>query len=145
MWWKHTLLMFVGMVLLQVFFMPFVMVAELSHVRFSVTQGWMGAVMGAAMVLLGGTIMPMPGWAWGLTILAGLIAVLGFKQQWFVNDREYLHDMIPHHSMALVTSRARFNSANPEIQTLARKIYGTQLQEIAEMADLEARSRSTSN
>ena len=50
-----------------------------------------------------------------------------------MNDREFLHDMIPHHSMALVTSRARFNSANSEIQTLARKIYGTQTAEIKEM------------
>ena len=143
MWWKHALFMFVGMVALQVFFMPFVMVAELSHVRFSVNQGWMGAVMGAAMVLLGGVMMPMPWWAWGLTVFVGVIAIVGVKQQWFVTDREYLHDMIPHHSMALVTSRARFNSVNPEIQTLARKIYGTQVQEIAEMADLESRSSTT--
>lgn len=135
--------MFFGMVFIQVFFMPFVMVADLSHVRFSVTQGWMGAVMGAAMVLLGGVLMPMPGWAWGLAVCVGIIAVFGVKQQWFVGDREFLHDMIPHHSMALVTSHARFDSMNPEIQTLARKIYGAQSAEIAEMADLETRRRAT--
>ena len=143
MWWKHALLMFFGMVFIQVFFMPFVMVADVRHVRFSVTQGWMGAVMGAAMVLLGGFMMPMPWWAWGLSVFVGVIAIVGVKQQWFVTDREFLHDMIPHHSMALVTSRARFNSTQPEIQTLARKIHGTQSAEIAEMADLETRRRAT--
>jgi len=133
MWWKHALLMFFGMIVLQVFFMPAVMVADLSHVYFSVNQGWMGAVMGGAMVLLGGLLMPMPAWAWVLAGIVTLVAIAGFKHQWFVTDREYLHDMIPHHSMALVTSKPRLKSVNPEIADLAARIYKTQMAEIAEM------------
>ena len=46
-WWT----MILTMIVVQVVVMPFVGAASLSHVYFSVNQGWMGAAMGAAMML----------------------------------------------------------------------------------------------
>jgi hypothetical protein len=124
--------MFVGMIGIQVFAMPFMMAERPAHVHFSVTQGWMGAAMGAAMVALGGMLHPMPWWAWILTLIAGAVSVLGYRLQWLVDDKGYVREMIPHHSMALVTSRPRA-SADPVIIRLAEQIIAVQEREILEM------------
>ena len=134
MWWLHALVMFVGMIGLQVFAMPYMMAESLDHVYLSVTQAWMGAAMGAAMVALGGLLMPMPWWAWLLCAVAGVVSVLGYRLQWFVDDKGYVREMIPHHSMALVTSRPRVTrSQDPVIVRLAEQIIAVQEREIAEM------------
>jgi hypothetical protein len=134
MWWLHALVMFVGMIVLQVFAMPYMMAERPDHVYFSVTQGWMGAAMGAAMVALGGLLHPMPWWAWLLCIMIGVVSVLGYRLQWFVDDKGYVREMIPHHSMALVTSRPRVKtSQDPVIVRLAEQIITVQEREILEM------------
>lgn len=119
--------------------MPFVGAVSLSHVYFSVGQAWMGAAMGAAMAAVGGLLPGHPHgslalWEW-LTIAAiGIVAIAGWRWQLFVDDREWLHDMIPHHSMALVTSRGRLaSSTDPRISRLAQEIIMTQEREIATM------------
>jgi hypothetical protein len=134
MWWIHALVMFVGMIVIQVFAMPYMMAERPDHVYFSITQGWMGAAMGAAMVALGGLLHPMPLWAWLLCIIVGVVSVLGYRLQWLISDREYIREMIPHHSMALVTSRPRVReSQDPVIVRLAEQIITVQEREIAEM------------
>lgn len=133
MWWIHALTMFFGMIVLQVFAMPYLMADRPAHVYFSVTQGWLGAAMGAAMVALGGLTHPMPWWAWLLCMVIGIATVLGYRWQILVSDREYLHDMIPHHSMAILTSRPRLASKNPLIARLAEQIAVAQKREISEM------------
>jgi hypothetical protein len=138
MWWIHVLTMFVGSVLLQVFAMPFLMADSPRDVYFSVTQGYLGAAMGGAMVALGGILHPMPWWAWLLCVVITATACLGYRFQIFVTDREYLHDMIPHHSMAILTSRPRLSSPSPLISRLAEQIAVTQKNEIAEMKALLA-------
>jgi hypothetical protein len=125
--------MFIGMILIQVFAMPFLMADRPAHVYFSVTQGWLGAAMGAAMVALGGILHPMPWWAWLLCVIVGTASVAGYRFQIGVTDHEYIHDMIPHHSMAILTSRPKLSSPNPLIARLAEQIAVTQKREIAEM------------
>jgi len=130
--------MFFGMIILQVFAMPVLMADRLAHVYFSVTQGWLGAAMGAAMVALGGLTHPMPWWAWLLCAVVCVAACAGYRWQILVSDREYLHDMIPHHSMALLTSKPRISSKNPLIARLAEHIAVTQKREIGEMRTMLA-------
>jgi hypothetical protein len=126
--------MFLTMIILQIFVMPFVMTDHRDDVYFSVSQGYMGAFMGAAMVAVEGIILhPMPLWAWALTVAIGGFCVVGFRRQWFIGDKEYLHDMIPHHSMAIVTSKARFTSSDPLVRRLAQQIALTQTKEIIDM------------
>lgn len=122
--------MFLAMVIIHVFVMPYVMVAQPDHVYFSVTQGWLGLFMGACMIAIEGAMHPMPWWAWILTVALGTAAVIGYRKQWLVTDREFLHDMIPHHSMALVTATNRQESPDPIISRLAQTIVTTQAQEI---------------
>ncbi len=130
------------MIAIQTFIMPFVMVAERDHVEFSLTQAYMGAFMGACMVAVDGLAMsghaPLPWYGWLSTITIGVLAATAYRQQWFINDRGYLRDMIPHHSMALVTSTARLETHDPRVQRLAEQITMTQQREIREMRHILA-------
>ncbi len=139
--------MIVTMILLQVFMMPAVGAASLQHVYFSVGQGWMGAVMGAAMAAMGGLLaltgaghllhaQPLALWEWLLIGVIGVVATLGYRYQLLVGDREWMHDMIPHHSMALTTSAPRLQSSDPRVARLAQEIILAQTREIGTMKEL---------
>jgi hypothetical protein len=128
-WWAMILIM----IALQVLMMPFVGAASLSHVYFSVGQGWMGAAMGAAMAAVGGLLHPLALWEWIAIVTIFAVAVVGYRWQLLVDDREWLHDMIPHHSMALTTSRPRLVSADSRVARLAQEIIMTQEREIGTM------------
>jgi hypothetical protein len=99
----------------------------------------MGAFMGAAMVAVDGTVHGHLSWV-------GIIGaiVLAYRRQWSIDDKQYLcesrstcnvllRDMIPHHSMAILTSRPRVQSSDPRIARLAEQILVSQTREIAEM------------
>jgi Na+/proline symporter len=119
----------------------------LDHVAFSQTRLWMAVVMGATMALI------MLGLMWSmlqdkranLAIVAGSVAVFGaalwlVRSQQSVGDLSYMRAMIPHHSIAIMTSeRARIR--DPRVRDLADRIIDAQVREIAEMkaliADLE--------
>lgn len=134
-WWT----MILTMIVVQVVVMPFVGAASLSHVYFSVNQGWMGAAMGAAMVAAGGVLHPhsLSWWEWISVLAVFVVAVVGYRWQLLIDDREWLHDMIPHHSMALVTSRGRLAaSTDTRITRLAHEIIMTQEREIATMKEM---------
>ncbi|WGM30008.1 DUF305 domain-containing protein [Brevundimonas sp. NIBR11] len=124
----------------------------LEHVRFSQTRMWMALVMGAAMAVV------MLGFMWGmyrdrrlnLMILAGAALVFAgslalVRSQRTVDDVSYVKAMIPHHSIAIMTSeRARIR--DPRVRELADGIAATQRREIAQMdaliADLERKPPS---
>jgi hypothetical protein len=137
----HSALMFVGMVLLQVFVMPFVMAASPTHVYFTLTQLYMGLFMGAAMVAIDGILHPLPVWAWVAVGIIGLGAVIAYRLQIGITDRGWIREMIPHHSMALLTSAKRAQSQDPLVQRLAEKILLTQKEEIGEMEGILAQRR----
>ncbi|MBA2430786.1 MAG: DUF305 domain-containing protein [Chthoniobacterales bacterium] len=80
-------------------------------------------------------------------LIAAVSAFVGalvlVRSQATVDDVAYMKAMIPHHSIAIMTSeRARL--ADPRVRKLADKILEAQVREIAEMkaliADLEHRS-----
>lgn len=132
----HAAAMFFGMVALQVFVMPFAMAAAPSDVYFSLSQGYMGAFMGATMLAVEGFLHPVEWWYWVAVVAIAVLSVAAFRGQWLVSDREYLHEMVPHHSMALLTSRPRMSSQNPKVARLAHQIVLTQEREIAEMKEM---------
>ncbi|MGG7604031.1 DUF305 domain-containing protein [Massilia sp. BKSP1R2A-1] len=120
----------------------------LAHVHFSQTRAWMALVMGAAMaiVMLMFMLGMYPSKRTNAAILAGAAALFAaslwlVRSQATVDDVAYMRAMIPHHSIAIMTSeRARI--ADPRVRKLADAIGATQRREIAEMealiADIEA-------
>ena len=120
----------------------------LSHVHFSQTRMWMALYMGAAMaiVMLAFMLGMYADRRRNLAIVAG--AVLAFaaalflvRSQATVGDEAWMKAMIPHHSIAILTSE-RANLSDPRVRALADAIIAAQLAEIAEMeayiADIEA-------
>ena len=115
---------------------------DLSHVRFSQTRAWMALYMGGGMAIV--MLVAM----WGMfanrranvAFLAGAAVVLGLgvamvRSQATVDQVSWMKAMIPHHSIAILTStRAKITDAR--VRALADGIIETQRREIAEMEAL---------
>ena len=70
-------------------------------------------------------------------IVAGSIALFSIslflvRSQTLVDDVDYMKAMIPHHSIAILTSE-RAQISDPRVRALADKIITAQKEEIAEM------------
>ena len=115
---------------------------QLDHVFFSQTRAWMALVMGAAMAVV--MLLFMQGMytrkGLNLAILAGSVVVFAValwlvRSQQTVDDVSYMKAMIPHHSIAILTStRARIT--DPRVRKLADGIIEAQEREIGQMKDL---------
>ncbi|NDV89338.1 DUF305 domain-containing protein [Aurantimonas aggregata] len=121
----------------------------LEHVYWSETRAWMALVMGATMavIMLGFMLNMYKKRSINLAIFGGAVAVFALslwlvRGQATVNDSEYMEAMIPHHSIAIMTS-TRAQISDPRVRKLADEIIEAQEKEIAEMKylinDLEAR------
>ncbi|HZM35657.1 MAG TPA: DUF305 domain-containing protein [Burkholderiales bacterium] len=119
------------------------------HVFWSETRAWMALVMGATMavIMLGYMLGMYKKRSLNFTIFGGSIAVFALalwlvRSQATVDDAEYMRAMIPHHSIAILTSE-RAQISDPRVRKLAHEIIEAQEREIAEMKylvwDLEAR------
>lgn len=114
----------------------------MEHVRFSETRLFMTLLMGAAMaaVMLAFMIDMYPDKRVNAAIFVGAVivfaAALGLvRSQVTVGEVAYMKAMIPHHSIAILTSeRARID--DPRVRALAEGIIETQRREIAEMEAL---------
>ena len=67
----------------------------------------------------------------GALLLGGTALYLS-RSQALVEDESYMKAMIPHHSIAVLTSE-RANIKDPEVRRLADEIIDAQLREITEM------------
>ena len=118
------------------------------HVFFSQTRMWMALYMGAAMavVMLAFMLGMYSDRRKNIVIFAG--AALAFaaflylvRSQQTVGDVAWMKAMIPHHSIAILTSE-RAEISDPRVKALAEEIVRVQRDEIAEMkryiADIEA-------
>jgi hypothetical protein len=111
----------------------------LEHVRFSETRVYMALLMGAAMaiVMLGFMFSMYKNSRVNAAILVVAVAVFGaslwlVRSQETVSDVAYMRAMIPHHSIAIMTSE-RAHIKDPEVRKLADGIIDAQVREIAEM------------
>jgi len=109
------------------------------HVYFSETRAYMALIMGAAMAALMLLFMwgMYPNKAVNIGILcasgvAFVVALWLVRSQRTVEDVAYMRAMIPHHSIAILTSR-RAQITDPRVRKLADGIIATQEREIAEM------------
>jgi hypothetical protein len=117
---------------------------QLSHVYFSETRTYMALIMGSAMaiVMLPFMLGMYKDRARNVMIVAGSAAVFAaalwlVRSQATVDDVAYMKAMIPHHSIAVLTS-TRAHITDPRVRKLADSIIATQLREIDEMKTLIA-------
>lgn len=122
---------------------------SLDHVAFSQTRTWMALLMGATMaIIMMGFMFPMyERKAANVAIMAAAVIVAAgslwlVRSQATVDEVSYMKAMIPHHSIAILTSR-RARIEDPRVRELADEIIEAQVREIDEMksliAELEAR------
>jgi hypothetical protein len=115
---------------------------ELEHVAFSETRGYMALVMGATMAVIMLSFMLgmyRNGWLNAGIFLASIavfaVALYLVRSQATVDQVSYMRAMIPHHSIAILTSE-RANISDPRVRELADEIIRTQREEIAQMKSL---------
>ena len=114
------------------------------HVFFSETRTYMALLMGAtmAMIMLSFMLSMYSSKTLNLAIYVGSVAVFALmlwlvRSQTTVGDVSYMRAMIPHHSIAIMTSE-RANIDDPRVRKLADEIIAAQRKEIGEMRDLIA-------
>jgi len=114
----------------------------IDHIFFSQTRAWMALLMGAVMALI------MISFMWSMyknttanvLIVAGSVVVFAVSL-WLVRSQEtiadvaYMKAMIPHHSIAVMTSD-RAHIRDPRVRKLADGILEAQVREIGEMKAL---------
>jgi len=112
---------------------------ELDHVRWSETRFYMALIMGAAMAVIMLTFMRgmysdrKMNFGFYLGSLAVfLVALFLVRSQTTVQDSSYMRAMIPHHSIAILTSE-RAEIKDLRVRKLADEIIAAQRREIQEM------------
>ena len=129
------------------FILMYTTVYSLDHVFWSSTKTYMALYMGATMavIMLAFMLKMYDNKKANVAIFVGsallfVVVFWVFRLQANVDDTTYMRQMIPHHSLAILTSE-RANISDPRVRRLADDIILAQRREIAEMealiADLE--------
>lgn len=140
---RFALMIAVSMVIM--FILMYFNTYAVSHIRYSQTRVWMALLMAASMAVV------MLGLMWrmfdnrinkiaivgtSLAVAAGSLWLV--RSQATVDDVAYMKAMIPHHSIAIMTSE-RAHIRDPEVRRLADRILNAQIREIEEMKRLISR------
>jgi uncharacterized protein (DUF305 family) len=109
------------------------------HILWSETRAWMALLMGAVMavIMLSFMLNMYKKKRVNIAIYIGSLVVFALtlwiiRSQATVGDAEYMKAMIPHHSIAIMTSE-RAQITDPRVRKLADEIIAAQRREISEM------------
>jgi hypothetical protein len=112
------------------------------HVFFSETRAYMALIMGATMavVMLSFMLRMYSDWRINTGIYVGSVVLFVLslwlvRSQRTVDDVSYMKAMIPHHSIAILTSE-RAQITDPRVRKLGDQIIKSQRREITEMMAL---------
>lgn len=112
------------------------------HVYFSETRVYMALYMGAGMSVIMLAFMSnmykktkVNLIVYGLSVLMFAFGTWGVRSQATVDQVDWMQAMIPHHSIAILTSR-RADIEDPRVRKLADDIIEAQVREIGEMQEL---------
>ncbi|MBV1757021.1 MAG: DUF305 domain-containing protein [Dethiosulfatibacter sp.] len=133
---------FAGMILtstIVMFLFTYWTTFEFEHVFFNETRAYMALLMGASMAIIMLAFMTnmLKNKKINIGIVVGSIAVFSIslfliRSQALIDDVDYMEAMIPHHSIAILTS-GRAQISDPRVRELADKIIEAQRKEIEEM------------
>lgn len=143
----HTLVvMFIGSFIVQYFCMSSIMSNSRINITNSLSKLYMSIIMGLFMIIL--ELMMRDNQYKVLStnsylFFGGLLIILIYlyRNQVGVNDKQYIEEMIEHHSMALLTSDEIINKTNDfNVMKLAKNIKQKQEDEIKQMRGLLKRN-----
>jgi|SRR5690625_32931 len=142
---KKNYMKFLGMIVTSAIFMYGVMYLntyEVDHIYFSEMRLYMTLLSTAVMavVMLSFMLHMLKDKKINISIL--VVSVLVFASSFYlmrnqttIDDVDYMEGMIPHHSIAILTS-GRANIEDPRVRELADEIIEAQEREIKEMKEL---------
>lgn len=132
----------IGTSTLVMFGLMYLNTYQLDHVFFSETRAYMALVMGATMaiIMLAFMLRMYTNRNTNVGIFAGSALIFGLalwlvRSQTTVEDVSYMKAMIPHHSIAILTSE-RAHISDPRVRKLADEIVEAQRREILQMKTL---------
>ena len=134
--------MVIGSFVIQYFAMSLLMTSKLQDIRNSLSKFYISAIMGLLMGILevfmhNLSMMKISMKYYIPLIILLIIFIVGYRVQFYILDKDYLREMIEHHSMAIFTSNEILNKThNYEVTKLAKNIIETQNEEIKKMNDL---------
>jgi len=130
---------------IQFFVMSYIMTNSFTNITFSVGKFYMSCIMALIMGLLEvgmndyfmyGRLFVSSSYYLSLTFSLVIFLYL-YRNQMYINDNDYLSEMIEHHSMALLTSEQILEKTQSEkVRKLATNIVDTQQAEINYMKQL---------
>jgi len=134
----------VGVSTVVMFGLMYLNTYRLDHVFFSETRLYMALLMGAVMTVIMMAFMTHMLHDRKKNVAIGVLSVVVFagslwlvRSQRTVDDVSFMKAMIPHHSIAIMTS-TRAHISDPRVRKLADGIAATQVREIEEMRQLIA-------
>ena len=128
-------LMFISMFIIQYFFMSYIMTNSITNIQNSFGKVYMSSIMGLFMVVLMVFMKRKINMVHVILFTSLLLLIIYlYKEQVGINDKEYLKEMIEHHSMAVLTSKQVLNKTNNiTVSNFAKQVLNTQEREINEM------------
>ena len=137
---KFTLMILTSTVVMYI--MMYFNTYEWDHIYFSETRAYMALYMGAGMAVIILAFMTnmykktkLNLVVYGLSVVMFAVGVWGVRAQATVDQVDWMKAMIPHHSIAILTS-TRADIEDPRVRQLADDIIAAQKREIKEMQAL---------
>ncbi len=134
--------MMISSFIIQLIFMSSIMTDSYKNITFSIGKFYMAVIMAILMglteVLMFDTHMKTISGIYYLSLFFVLVVfVYLYRNQVYIEDKDYLNEMIEHHSMALLTSEEILQKTHSErVKKLAENIIVTQEKEIEYMRQL---------
>lgn len=137
---KFTLMILTSTIVMYI--MMYFNTYEWDHIYFSETRAYMALYMGAAMAVIMLAFMgnmykktKLNLAVYGISIVLFAVGIWGVRSQATVDQVDWMKAMIPHHSIAILTS-SRADIEDPRVRKLADDIITAQEREIGEMQQL---------
>ena len=137
---KFTLMILTSTIVM--FIMMYFNTYKWDHVYFSETRAYMALYMGAVMAIIMLAFMgnmykktKINLLVYGVSVVLFAVGLWGVRSQATVDQVDWMQAMIPHHSIAILTSE-RADIEDPRVRELADGIIKAQKREIAEMQAL---------
>lgn len=135
-------IMMIGSFVIQYFVMSYIMTNSPTNIRATTGKFYISTIMALLMGLLevGMYDYHMSSISVSYYLSLGFVLIIFlhlYRTQTYIYDKDYLNEMIEHHSMALLTSEEILQKTNSErVKRLAENIISTQQAEIKYMTQL---------
>lgn len=135
--------MMIGSFVIQYLFMSLIMTNNFKNITFSLGKLYISIIMALLMGILEVLMMDMHmnNVSLNYYLILGFLLVIFiyiYRNQIYIEDKEYLKEMIEHHSMAILTSEEIIQKTDSErVKNLAESIINIQEKEILYMKELK--------